>query len=607
MTRLRRLGSMAIGVQRIVHDHPVPPASVVSPPASGPALSALTLSANAVAEGASPGTLIGALLGATSGSALTLADDAGGRFTLSGANVVAGLVATDYETATSHQITVRETLAGATNSPRDTALTVNVLSSGNVAARGHISTEAQTFAASIEAAFAANTWAGTDGVTVWDTDQVATSAQDFNNKAAALVTGAGQKHRLRLASSGDWTTTTLNAMSVRGKDFLTGNGCLRVEPETGEGPLITIIVRCEGARGVHFHNITCGQGIQIDRTSGRPLWSVVRVSGCRIGHYYRGLSVLANYTFGISASHVEDVAFVGNSIRGVSTAMRSLGVRWCRVFGNDIQDRSNDCFSRNSATSLIASSSLTTQWPGSPVYSWYRLNTDRNTADDPALVAVHFDTNQTGNATDAADYHYLDEFNVSYSELVNTGLNTAQGHYQDDTPRRITGVTHSNLIGMGAYHAILAFGGSSGASEHWLEHNTCYRVAGLPFNAESVPDNEPRIQTESFAPGTVLTHARNNIAAAFSVGPGGGKVAGTFDLSGNVIASPQIGKAAPERYEDVFVGSFTTDPQGRTTYAFTDDGAGSQAAFRAVIHAIFAPKGAALGKGAPDPALWPAT
>lgn len=41
-------------------------------------------------------------------------------------NVIAGSVPTNFATATSHTITVRETLAGASNSPRDTVLTINV-------------------------------------------------------------------------------------------------------------------------------------------------------------------------------------------------------------------------------------------------------------------------------------------------------------------------------------------------------------------------------------------------------------------------------------------------------------------------------------------------
>lgn len=95
-------------------------------PAPTPTLAALTLSASSIAENSAAGTLVGALQGTTSGSTLALASDAGGRFALSGGNVVAGLVSTDFETATSHSITVRETLAGASNSPRDTVLTITV-------------------------------------------------------------------------------------------------------------------------------------------------------------------------------------------------------------------------------------------------------------------------------------------------------------------------------------------------------------------------------------------------------------------------------------------------------------------------------------------------
>jgi lysophospholipase L1-like esterase len=97
-----------------------------SPTPDSSRLNALSLPQAIISENALPGALIGTLAGTTPGSSLALAADAGGRFALSGSNVVAGLVATDFETATSHSITVRETLAGASNSPRDTVLTINV-------------------------------------------------------------------------------------------------------------------------------------------------------------------------------------------------------------------------------------------------------------------------------------------------------------------------------------------------------------------------------------------------------------------------------------------------------------------------------------------------
>lgn len=91
-----------------------------------PTLGTLALSAATIAENSALGTLVGMLLGTTSGSTLALVDSAGSRFALSGGAIVAGSVGTDFETETAHSITVRETLAGATNSPRDTVLAVNV-------------------------------------------------------------------------------------------------------------------------------------------------------------------------------------------------------------------------------------------------------------------------------------------------------------------------------------------------------------------------------------------------------------------------------------------------------------------------------------------------
>jgi hypothetical protein len=94
-----------------------------------PNLSAISLSAAVLAEGSAAGTVVGVLLGKTSGSALALVDDAGGRFAISEGNLVAGATSTDFETATSHSVTVRETLADSANSPRETVLSITI---GNV-------------------------------------------------------------------------------------------------------------------------------------------------------------------------------------------------------------------------------------------------------------------------------------------------------------------------------------------------------------------------------------------------------------------------------------------------------------------------------------------
>jgi len=91
-----------------------------------PNLAALTLSASTIEEGSAAGVVVGAIQNGTSGSTITMTDTAGGRFSVSGSNVVAGATATDYATSASHSITLRETLADSANSPRDTVLSITV-------------------------------------------------------------------------------------------------------------------------------------------------------------------------------------------------------------------------------------------------------------------------------------------------------------------------------------------------------------------------------------------------------------------------------------------------------------------------------------------------
>ncbi|GEM_PF-3071125 len=88
-------------------------------------LSALT-GTFTLSEEAAAGAVAGMISGKKSGSTLSLVDNAGGRVALDGTTIKRGATALDYETATSHSFTVRETLAGATNSPRDTVLTLTV-------------------------------------------------------------------------------------------------------------------------------------------------------------------------------------------------------------------------------------------------------------------------------------------------------------------------------------------------------------------------------------------------------------------------------------------------------------------------------------------------
>jgi hypothetical protein len=83
----------------------------------GVILNPLTLSSQSIPEHSTAGVVIGAIGNKTALSTLSLTNDAGGRFALSGTNIVTGATQTDYATATSHSITIRETLAGAINTP----------------------------------------------------------------------------------------------------------------------------------------------------------------------------------------------------------------------------------------------------------------------------------------------------------------------------------------------------------------------------------------------------------------------------------------------------------------------------------------------------------
>jgi len=94
---------------------------------SGTLLQFLGLASDTVTENTAAGQLVGAVTGLTAGSTLTLVDGAGGRFALSGTNIVTGATPTNFEDATTHEIVVRETLAEAVNSPRDTTISISVL------------------------------------------------------------------------------------------------------------------------------------------------------------------------------------------------------------------------------------------------------------------------------------------------------------------------------------------------------------------------------------------------------------------------------------------------------------------------------------------------
>lgn len=104
------------------------------------ALRTLVLSPHSVQTASPADTFVGYLLGTTAGSTVTLTDTAGGRFKVVEVStdlwgIYTDGVATDYAAHHSHNITAREALAGYTNTPHDSVLTVNVTAAGHIAWR----------------------------------------------------------------------------------------------------------------------------------------------------------------------------------------------------------------------------------------------------------------------------------------------------------------------------------------------------------------------------------------------------------------------------------------------------------------------------------------
>lgn len=90
-------------------------------------LGALSLSASSIAENSATGTLVGLIQGATPGSTLSIqSQERTNWFQLSGSQLQVGSGGIDYETDTSATVTIRETLAGASNSPRDTVFAITI-------------------------------------------------------------------------------------------------------------------------------------------------------------------------------------------------------------------------------------------------------------------------------------------------------------------------------------------------------------------------------------------------------------------------------------------------------------------------------------------------
>lgn len=168
-------------------------------------LNELGLTPSSIPENSANGTFVGQVTGLTGGSTPSLTDNAGGRFAISSTGVitVANGLLLDYETATSHSITVRETLASATNTPLDTVLNIDIT---NVADAAPLTSLGGTFTLPENAA--ADTFAGT--ITGKTSGSELSLIDDAGGRVALLGTNI-----VRGATALDYETATSHSFSVR--------------------------------------------------------------------------------------------------------------------------------------------------------------------------------------------------------------------------------------------------------------------------------------------------------------------------------------------------------------------------------------------------------
>lgn len=189
-----------------------------------PNLQALTLSNDTVSENLAQGGSVGSVQNKTSGSTLTLTNDAGGRFALVAGAIQRGATPLDWETATTHQIEITETLADSANSPRVTTLPINVTNAFEQPDLNALTlsqtnlTQGQEVTIFIESATTGSVITGTvpDGLTINSAARTITGTPTTVNAAAPweLIETLGDSSNSPRTSSGTMNVSAAGLMTT---------------------------------------------------------------------------------------------------------------------------------------------------------------------------------------------------------------------------------------------------------------------------------------------------------------------------------------------------------------------------------------------------------
>lgn len=438
-------------------------------------------------------------------------------------------------------------------------------------------------------------------------------------------------------------TIVATAGAVTGVNITYGGKVVR-NPLTGSSLISTVGVSTAGGSGATFTvpaqqtNPRDTPTIRISRSSSFPILPVVAIENCDIGKGFAENNP-QKFGVGIQAANLQQLSLIGNRFKGCQTTVSVSSCRYFYSHRNDFQLNIGDAMialNTNGSTAVGAGTTYNAAYPDTLAYSWVRLNTMRNLVDDCTRVNAqgedlrldqeHTDFFQNGTSGDTGSYKTLLEFNTVYSEREtyldrNSSFrnNTAstvrvtggtQGVYQDDSTNTFTlnTVQHSNIVAVNTSNAFTAYQGTS-----YVERNTGVRVGRMAPSATTVPDgfnfsqdfNVDLTISRKDAGATAVINVTGNLFGGISTYGSPRDATAAIDVD-NINCNPRLTASAGDAYTDRFTGAFTT-VNGLNGYTFTDDGAASQSSFRAALYAQFTPKGAAVGKGVPDPSLWPST
>lgn len=480
----------------------------------------------------------------------------------------------------------------------------------------------------------ADEWGGLLANNTWDTDvTVTTSAQLQTALTNAISTLAklGQRHRITCDWNGyDTSGAALifapgATVGANSGGYLGNAGGVLVRGAPGKFPILGDSVTVNSVAGVQFSNIGFGRywsgagsqetqnGLLVIRAGARfaPNW--VRLDDCKVGAAACGApGGTASFITGIRVNeYTEFLHLVNTQVAGCENGL-NVRTRRLKIDGGDFQLCKQDFV--NTAGFVTA---------GIYAFIWVKDTTFRNPMDGVNNRSNHMDFVQTGAAGDAhLGYRHLWENVVghaNHSFAGDPGLGGGtQGCYNDDFFGADNQYLIVNCLLATSSPNVIAPFSPAASRMSFIDRCTTVRAgmvpSGLPGDVNAAQD---------FSAGITGYDPRGNTVAPLWLKITNcirGQTPKDFNASwaqetGGVFYDPRAsGAGGTSRPEDIFVGGGVGFLRGeytanKSSYHIPGEDGGitgilstrTPAQFRADMWAMFEPKPAYAGKGAPDP------